>query len=159
MNRINKMTACALLTACLPLAYAAEKRSYSEDLATLYNEHQRVIAMRDACVIAQPEARGDLEGAYKDWRTRHAHLLEELELRFAGIIKRASKDQAEYSKHYGKYQSEVVAMREDTKKNLLSRDKEKFGAECREFVGYLKESRSDLPMQFPAEYRNVRSAR
>ncbi len=140
-------------------AQSTPQRSYREDLATLYNEHQRVLAMREACVIAQPAARTEMESAYKDWRTRHSPLVDELELRFAALIKRASKDQAEYTRNYGKYNAEVLEMREETKRAMLAGDKEKFSAECREFPAYLRDSRSNIPVLFPAEYRNVRRAR
>jgi hypothetical protein len=42
---------------------------------------------------------------------------------------------------------------------MLAGDKEKFSAECREFPAYLRDSRSSIPVLFPAEYRNVRRAR
>jgi hypothetical protein len=160
MKRTDKWMACALLAACLPIAaHAAEPRSYASDLATLYNEHQRVLAMREACVAGQPALRNEVEGAYKDWHDRHALLVDDLENRFAALIKRASKDQADFSRNYGKYQSEVLALREENKRSLLAGDKEKFSAECREFPAYLRNARSNIPAMFPAEYRNIRSAR
>jgi len=140
-------------------AQGADARSYATDLAALYDEHQRVLAMREACVAAQPALRADMEGAYKNWQDRHALLVDDLENRFAALIKRASKDQAEFSRNYGKYQSEVLALREESKRALLAQDREKFSAECREFPAYLRDARSDIPAIFPAEYRNVRRAR
>lgn len=153
----------ALLAACAPVAvYAAESRSYATDLATLYNEHQRVLALRAACVTARPSLRYEVEGAFKDWRERHEDLIDDLEDRFAALVKRASKDQAEFSRNYGKYRAEVVALREDNKRTFLAQDKEnkeKFSAQCRDFPAYLRHSRSDIPEIFPAEFRNVYRAR
>src|ERR1700675_3188332 len=127
INRFDKMLLFAAMVAgmsAVPVAQAAEQRSYSADLATLYNEHQRVLAVRDACITAQPENKADFGKAYQDWMARHARIVDDLENRFAAMIKRSSKDQAEYSRNYGRYQSEVVQMREDNKKALLA-NKEK----------------------------------
>ncbi len=136
------------------LARAAEEPSYSADLATLYHEHQRVLSLRDACVTAQPEKKADVGGAYEDWLARHERIVDDLENRFAAMIKRASKDQADYSKNYGKYQSEVMQMREENKKALLA-NKEKLVQQCTELPGYLRHPKSDIPVQFPAEFKRV----
>jgi hypothetical protein len=147
--------AAAVVTVALAgVAHAAEESSYSSDLALLYNEHQRVLAMRDACIAIQPERKADLGGAYVEWMNRHVRIVDDLENRFAAIIKRASKDQAEYSRNYGKYQAEVLQMREDNKKAFLA-DKEKLMPQCVEFPGYLRHPRSDLPTLFPAEFKRI----
>jgi len=162
-RNMHKWIAGALLTASLSLAVHAQRstdtRSYAADLATLFDEHQRVLAMREACVAALPAVRTEIEGAFKIWSDRHLHVIDDLENRFAALIKRASKDQAEFSRNYGKYQSEVLALREENKRSLLAGDKEKFVAECRGFPAYLRDARSDIPVMFPAEYRNIRSTR
>ena len=137
----------------LPFAMAAE-RSYNTDLATLYNEYQRVWALRDACVEHQPARRDEFRGAYQDWMNRHVRIVDDLDNRFAAIIKRASKDQAEYSRNYGKYQSEVVQLREDSKKVMLA-NKDKLGKECNEFPAWLRHPKSDIPQMFPAEFKTV----
>jgi len=156
---IAVLLAAALMPNAVHAAQAAETRSYASDLAALYDEHQRVLAMREACIAAQPALRTDVEGAYKVWHERHALLIDDLENRFAALIKRASKDQAEFSRNYGKYQSEVLALREENKRALLAGDKEKFSAECGGLPAYLRDARSDIPAIFPAEYRNIRRAR
>ncbi len=135
-------------------ARAAEQSSYSSDLATLFNEHQRVLVMRDACIAAQPEKKADLGGAYQDWLHRHVRIVDDLDNRFAAIVKRASKDQADYTKNYAKYQSEVLQLREDSKKTLLA-NREKLAAQCAEFPGYLRHPKSDIPALFPAEFKRV----
>ena len=136
------------------VAAAAENRTYSADLATMYNEYQRVLALRDACIAALPAHREDYAGAYKDWLNRHVRIVDDLDNRFAAIVKRASKDQADYSRNYGKYQSEVLQMREENKKALLA-DREKLAIQCGEFPAYLRHPKSDIPALFPAEFKNV----
>ena len=47
-----------VIAACASsVAVAADTRTYSADLATLFNETQRVVAVRDACITAQPAKR------------------------------------------------------------------------------------------------------
>lgn len=135
-------------------AFAAEAPSYSSDLATLYNENQRLLALRDACITAQPEKKADLGGAYLDWLARHENIVDDLDNRFAAIIKRASKDQADYSKNYGKYQAEVLQMRDENKKALLA-NKEKLAQQCAELPGYLRTPKSDIPALFPLEFKRI----
>ncbi len=135
-------------------ARAAEGQTATADLATLYNEHQRVMTLRDACIAAQPERKGEFGGAYQDWMHRHVRIVDDLDNRFAAIIKRASKDQADYTRNYGKYQSEVVQMREDSKKALLA-NKDALTLQCAAFPGYLRDPKSDIPALFPAEFKRV----
>ena len=132
----------------------AAASTYASDLAVLFNEHQRVLVLRDACTAAQPEKRVELANAYQDWLNRHVRIIDDLENRFAAIIKRASKDQAEYTKNYGKYQAEVLQLREDNKKALLTH-KEKLAQQCAEFPAYLRHPKSDIPTLFAAEFKRV----
>jgi hypothetical protein len=133
---------------------SAEGRSYTADLATMYNEYQRVLTVRDACIAGQPAKRDEFAGAYKDWLNRHSRIVDDLDNRFAAIVKRASKDQADYSRNYGKYQAEVLQMREDNKKTLLA-NKEKLAQQCGEFAAYVRHPKSDIPALFPAEFKSV----
>ena len=160
MNHYCKTGWCALLFSAVTLmgasgvAHAADRRSYTADLATMYNEYQRVLALRDACVTAQPGKRDEFVGAYKDWQIRHERIIDDFDNRFAAIVKRASKDQADYSKNYGKYQAEVLQMREDNKKALLA-NPEKLAQQCGEFPAYLQHPKSDIPALFPLEFKTV----
>ena len=104
--KINSFKQCLVFAAIAAMMSAAgatraaeqsSPSSYSSDLATLFNEHQRVLALRDACITAQPEKKSDMGGAYQDWLTRHSRIVDDLENRFAAVIKRASKDQADYT--------------------------------------------------------------
>ena len=157
INSFGKWTLCAVIAAGVgvgSLAQAAEAQSASADLATLYNEHQRLLALRDACITAQPENKGDFGGAYQDWMARHVRIIDDLENRFAAMIKRASKDQADYTKNYGKYQSEVLQLREESTKALLA-NREKLALQCAALPGYLRNPQSDIPALFPAEFKRV----
>ncbi len=135
-------------------ASAAEPRTYTNDLAALYNEYQRVLVLRDACIIAQPAKREEFSEAYQDWFARHERIVDDLDNRFAAIVKRASKNQADYSKNYGKYQSEVYQMRAEGIKALLA-NKEKLALQCEEFPTYVRHPKSDIPALFPAEFKSV----
>jgi hypothetical protein len=149
-----KLLFCLLACASAALPALAQERSYRADLATLYNEYQRVLTVRDACIAHQPDKRLDVQAAYQDWMNRHTRIVDDLDNRFAALIKRASKDQAEYSKNYGKYQSEVLAMREENKKAMLA-EKDKLGKQCGEFPAWLRHPKSDIPALFPAEFKSV----
>jgi hypothetical protein len=156
IKRFEKWVVLAVISAAMGVAGHADaaEPSYSADLATLFNEHQRVLTLRDACITAQPEKKADLGGAYQDWLNRHVRIVDDLDNRFAAIIKRASKDQADYSRNYGKYQTEVLQLRESNKKELLA-DKEKLAQQCAELPSYLRHPKSDIPALFPAEFKRV----
>lgn len=155
----NRVCARILIVAAMTswasaAAIAAEERSYTADLAMLYNEYQRVLTLRDACMASQPAKRDDFAGAYDDWFARHERIVDDLDNRFAAIVKRASKNQAEYTKNYGKYQSEVHQLREENKKALLA-DKEKLARQCGELPAYLRHPKSDIPALFPVEFKSI----
>jgi hypothetical protein len=158
MKPIAYFAASLLWLACGVLhvshvSHAADSRSYTADLATMYNEYQRVLAMRDACMTL-PGKRDEIFGAYKDWYNRHERIIDDFDNRFAALVKRASKDQADYSRNYGKYQAEVLQMREDRKKLLLA-NTEKLIQQCGEFPGYVRSPKSDIPAMFPVEFKTI----
>jgi hypothetical protein len=135
------------------MALAAEP-SYTAALATMYNEYQRVLMVRDACMTAHPARRDEYAGAYKDWWNRHVRIVDDLDNRFAAIVKRASRDQAEYTKNYARHQSEVLQMREENTRALLA-SRESLVKQCAEFAAYVRHPKSDLPALFPAEFKSV----
>ena len=128
--------------------------SYQKDLAQLYNEHQRVVALWQACEVAVPERKDAIEQAYRGWAFRHQQVIDDLENRFAAMIKHASKDADDYAKNYGFYQTEVFQMRESQKKSLLANPK-KLALQCAFVADYLQNERSDLPILFPAEFHRI----
>ncbi len=135
------------------LAHAAESRSYTADLATMFNEYQRLVALRDAC-LTLPGKREEILESYKDWFSRHERIIDDFDNRFAALVKRASKDQADYQKNYGKYQSEVLQLREENKKALLA-NREKLVQQCNEFPAYVRHPKSDIPAMFPVEFKTI----
>lgn len=150
-----RLSAAVLATLfCGNTALAAATSDYSSNLATLYGEYQRVLAVRDACLTLQPGRRELLSEAYQDWFARHVRIIDDLDNRFAAIVKRASKDQADYSRNYGKYQSEVYQMRDENKKTLLA-ERDKLANQCDEFPAYLRHPKSDIPALFPAAFKGI----
>ena len=151
--KLSGFITASLLSLACSAAQAAESRSYTADLATMYNEYQRVVALRDACMTL-PGRREEIFGAYKDWFNRHERIIDDFDNRFAALVKRASKDQADYSRNYGKYQAEVLQLREDNKKLLLA-NREKLLQQCGEFPDYVRSPKSDIPAMFPLEFRTI----
>jgi len=150
---VCRISTCLALAAPGAIAQAQE-RSQAADLATMFNEYQRVLALRDACISALPARRAEFSGAYNDWFERHVRIVDDLDDRFAAIVKRASKDQADYVKNYGKYQSEVLQLREDNIKALLA-NRDRLTQQCGELTAYLRHPKSDIPALFPAEFKSV----
>lgn len=146
--------ALGAIVPCAAGVAQAQERSYTADLATLYNEYQRVLTVRDACMTAQPAKRAEFGEAYELWMARHVRIVDDLDNRFAALVKRASKDQAEYVKNYARHQSEVLQMREENKKALLA-DKARLGKECGELPAYLRHPKSDIPALYPVEFKAV----
>lgn len=151
--KLSGFITASLLSLACSAAQAAESRSYTADLATMYNEYQRVVALRDACMTL-PGRREEIFGAYKDWFNRHERIIDDFDNRFAALVKRASKDQADYSRNYGKYQAEVLQLREDNKKLLLA-NREKLLQQCGEFPDYVRSPKSDIPAMFPMEFKTI----
>ncbi len=151
--KLSGFITASLLSLACSAAQAAESRSYTADLATMYNEYQRVVALRDACMTL-PGRREEIFGAYKDWFNRHERIIDDFDNRFAALVKRASKDQADYSRNYGKYQAEVLQLREDNKKLLLA-NREKLLQQCGEFPDYVRSPKSDIPAMFPLEFKTI----
>jgi len=152
-NRCRRTLLFALLCAYSG-TFAAEESTYNADLATLYNEYQRLLAVRDACMVAQPARRNEVASAYQDWLDRHQRIVDDLDNRFAAMVKRASRNQAEFTRNYGKYQAEVYQMREENKKALLA-DRDKLAHQCSEFVTYVRHPKSDIPALFPTQFKNI----
>lgn len=152
-NRFLVLACCAQALLFATPGWAAEP-SYTEGLATMYNEYQRVLAVRDACITAQPAKRGEFSEAYETWLARHTRIVDDMDNRFAAIVKRASKDQTDYVKNYGKYQAEVLQMREENKKALLA-NREQLVKQCGDYPAYMRHPKSDIPALFPAEFKSV----
>ena len=128
---------------------------YATDLGVLLGEHERVLAEKEACISAYPAGRSQIEKAYQDWHDRHEDLLEDLETRFAAMIKQASHDQKEYSRNFGRYQGAVMRQRQEHKQVFLAQPKQELVAQCKALPDYLRSPKSNIPDKYPAEFRTV----
>ena len=125
----------------------------------LHRFRGRPFALMDIYIASQiyarfPGKRDEIYGAYKDWYNRHERIIDDFDNRFAALVKRASKDQGDYQKNYGKYQAEVLQLREESKKALLA-DKAKLTQQCNEFPAYVRHPKSDIPAMFPVEFKTI----
>jgi hypothetical protein len=136
-------------------AAGQEGGNYASDLATLYNERHRLVALKEACSRVLPEARRDTQAAYEEWADRHELVLENLEARFLLLIRRASRDQQEYARNYGKYHGAVLREREAQKEAFLALPRDALIKECRELPGYLRSAKSDMYNRHPAEFNAI----
>jgi len=151
------MLSCALaavLSQSVPAA-APGREDYAANLAALYGEHQWVLAVRDICGNEQPNARRALDDAFHHWRERHREIIQDLEARFAAMVKQVSRDQQDYSRNYAKYQSEVLKQRQEERRELLAMPQADRQQLCTEFPAYLRDSRSDIPKRLPQEFAAI----
>ena len=145
----------AFLVAGSSTAMAQPRGEYASNLAALYGEYQWVLAARETCNKTQPKRQADIDGALGVWRERHKQLVDDLEERVAAMVKRASKDQQEYTRNYARSQSEVLRQREEERKQLLALPNEDLQRLCTEFPGYLRDARSDIPTRLPEEFAAI----
>jgi len=133
---------------------------YGADLGALYGERYWIQAYKDVCVSVLPKSRRDLQGAYDEWRARHEEVVEDLELRFAAMVKGMSRDEAEYQQNYNKYYDVVMRQRDEDKGNLRKLPREDLVKQCKELPGYLRGPGSDMynthPKAFGAIYGKKR---
>jgi hypothetical protein len=146
---------CLVLAGAGSPAVAQATGDYASDLGTLYGERYSLQAQKDVCISVQPKTRAALQKAYDDWRDRHEDLLEDLDNRFAAMIKQASKDQKEYSRNFGKYEGAVMRQRQEEKDALLALPRDELLKQCRELPGYLRSPKSNIPTKYPDEFRTV----
>ena len=163
MSRISTRTytvrlllCCALPTASNTLAAAPEGFDYSSNLREVYGAYQAVLARRDACGTAYPQSRPAAEKAYVAWQGRHRKLIDELDARFATMIRAASKDEKDYTRNVGKYEGAVLRQREEVKKELLQQLPSDLEAMCKALPGFLRSAESDLEKAYPEELAIVR---
>jgi hypothetical protein len=145
----------AVLAAGGARAWAQPKGEYAVNLAVLYGEHQWVLAVREVCGTTRPKQQAEVESAYGAWRDRHRQLIEDLEDRLAALVRKASKDEKDYSRNYARSQSEVLRQRAESRKELLARPGDELQRLCAEFPGYLRDARSDIAQRLPEEYAAI----
>ena len=148
----------AVLTAMnAPSSIAMEPRTeYRMSLTDVYGAYQSIIARREACGAAFPEAKMATEKAYGAWHTRHRKLLEELNQRVDMMIRAASRDEKEYAKNIGKYEGGILRQREEVKQTLLQQPRADLLLECKSFPEFLQSADSDLEKEFAEQLAVLR---
>ena len=149
----------ATLLASTQFALAQAPEGYASRLATLYSEHQWVLAVREACNKTLPQGQREIDSAFGAWRDRNRQLIDDLEARLAVLVKSASKDQRDYSRNYARSQSEVLQQREEERKRLLAQPRTELQQLCADLPGYLRDARSDIANRAPEEYAAIYSKR
>jgi hypothetical protein len=144
-----------VLLALSPMLSAQPRGEYAANLAALYGEYQWVLAVREACNKTQSKQQADLESALGAWRERHRQIIDDREERVAAMVRKASKDQRDYSRNYARSQSEVLKQRDEERKRLLALPNEDLQRLCTEFPGYLRDARSDIPTRLPEEFAAI----
>ncbi len=152
---VSGTLSCLALLGGTAQSMAQATGDYASDLGTLYGERYSLQAQKDVCISVQPKTRAALQKAYDDWRDRHEDLLEDLDNRFAAMIKQASKDQKEYSRNFGKYEGAVMRQRQEEKDAFLALPRDELLKQCRELPAYLRSPKSNIPTKYPDEFRTV----
>jgi hypothetical protein len=147
---------CAFATAAVLGSAAAQgSGDYATDLGKLYSERHSIVALKDACSRVLPKLRVETQSAYEQWLARHEDLLDDLEARFAALIKRVSRDEKEYTANYGKYHETVILQRDEQKQAYLALPKRELLKHCAGLPAYLLDRKSDIPNRYPGEFGTV----
>lgn len=152
-------TAGALVASflCTAAANAAVSASeYRTSLQEIYGRYQAVFATRDACSTAFPAMKAANEKAFTGWQARHRKLHDELEQRFALMIRAYSKDDKDYAKNFGKYQGVLLRQRDEVKQTLLAENRGELETRCKGFPQFLAGRDSDLETEFANEWLVLR---
>ena len=156
MSRFFRLSLAGIAAAWgCSLAGAQTTGDYPAHLAALYNERHRLVAFKDACSRVLPQVRRDTQKAYEEWVDRHEDVLENLEARFLVMIRKASRDEKDYTRNYGKYQGAVMQERQEQKEAFLKLPKEELIKECKEFPAYLRSPKSDMYNVYPEEFNAI----
>jgi hypothetical protein len=149
-----------LLLAWLALSSSAmaadSSADYATDLAIVYGGYQQILAMKDACDKAVPGSRAANDKAFTAWAAQHRVLLQELQRRVTAMIRLASTDEKDYTRNLGKYEGEMLQMREEHRDALLKRDTKDLRSQCRNMPGVLKGPEADLAKVYAVELEAIR---
>ncbi|HXV11773.1 MAG TPA: hypothetical protein VD839_13315 [Burkholderiales bacterium] len=129
---------------------------YATDLGVVYAGYQRIIALKEACDEAVPETRPANDRAFAAWQKRHAELLAELKRRVTAMIRRASRDEQEYTRNLGKYEGAILFSREEQKISFLTAGSDALRAQCQRAPELLKGPEGDLAVVFASELETIR---
>ena len=131
---------------------AVSAADYRASLLEIYGKYQGVLALRDACNSAFPKTQPVNEKAFAAWQKRHRRLHDELDQRFAMMVRAYSKDEKEYSRNYGKYQGAVLKQRDEARQSLLMETRGDLEERCRGLPEFLQGRESDLESEFANEW-------
>ncbi|HEX2830376.1 MAG TPA: hypothetical protein VHP37_28825 [Burkholderiales bacterium] len=141
---------------CTAAASAAVTASeYRTSLLEVYGRYQAVFALRDACSTAFPAMKAANEKAFTGWQSRHRRLHDELDQRFALMIRAYSKDDKDYARNFGKYNGAVLRQRDEVKQSLLA-DRGDLEVRCKGLPEFLAGRDSDLETEFANEWLVLR---
>ncbi len=154
-GRLPVYLVCGAIAGMSSLACAQAPGNYAADLGTLYGERYSVQVQKDVCISVQPKTRAALQKAYDAWLVRHEDLIEDLDNRFQAMVKRASRDQKEYSRLFGKYQGAAMSQRQEQKDALLALPGDELLRQCKELPDYLSSPKSNIPVKYPDEFKTV----
>jgi hypothetical protein len=154
--RVALVGLALLATQGSPLRAAEPALDYPTSLRQLYGAYQGVLARRDACAAAHAGERRVYDRAFESWQARHRSLIQELEHRFALLIRGASKDEKDYVRNLGKYEGLVLRQREEVKHELLKRPPSELAAMCKALPAFLAGPDSDIASAYPEELALVR---
>lgn len=150
--RLSRFMTAAVLTGAAANLSAQPAEDAMTSFAVLYNERHRLVAFKDVCSRILPKLRRDTQAAYEEWVDRHEDVLENLEARFLVMVKRASRNQKEYTENYRKYHGAVEKERQAQKDAFLALPKDQLAKECKEYPAYLRSADSDMYNRYPEEF-------
>jgi hypothetical protein len=140
----------------LPASAAVSAAEYRTSLLEVYGKYQGVLALRDACNSAFPQMQPANGRAFAGWEKRHRKQHEELNERFAMMVRAYSKDEKDYSRNYGKYQGAVLKQREEAKQTWLLETRGDLEARCKRLPEFLQSRESDLESEFASDWLVLR---
>lgn len=144
------------LAIALSAAAAEPSSDYATDLATVYGGYQQVVAMKDACDKAVPATRAVNGKAFAAWSAQHRALLQELQRRVTAMIRLASTDEKDYTRNLGKYEGEMLQLREEHRNSLLKLDAKELRTQCQGMAEVLKSPEGDLAKVYAEELEAIR---
>lgn len=135
---------------------AASAAEYRASLLEIYGRYQGVLALRDACSSAFPQAKAANEKAFAAWQKRDSKIHAELDQRFAMMVRAYSKDDKDYARNYGKYQGAILKQREEAKQTFMLETRGELESRCEALPEFLQGRESDLEAQFAGDWSILR---
>jgi hypothetical protein len=134
---------------------AVSASEYRTSLLEVFGRYQGVLALHEACNTAFAPLRPTNDKAFTAWQNRHRRIHDELDQRFAMMVRAYSKDDKDYARNFGKYQGVVLRQREEAKQALLE-SRAELEPRCKGFPQFLAGRESDLETEFANEWLVLR---